>query len=135
MIRDERIHIRKVGYRRIKKARETSANKTERKFVVPKINFEAVDYPDLINWQLEKISEPPLTKSIPDEELDQLVATGDRFPEVKYPNHTQSVERCIKLVTEASSLVCGYKKRDGLIRSRLSSRKSFPKMESKSDLI
>ena len=40
-----------------------------------------------------------------------------------------------KLVTRASSLVCGYEKRDGLIRSRLSSRKSFPKMESKIDLI
>ena len=40
-----------------------------------------------------------------------------------------------KLVTATSSLVCGYEKRDGLIRSRLSSRKSFPKMESKIDLI
>ena len=34
-----------------------------------------------------------------------------------------------KLVTATSSLVCGYKKRDGLIRS------SFSKMESKIDLI
>ncbi|KAK4875539.1 hypothetical protein RN001_011961 [Aquatica leii] len=31
---------------------------------------------------------------------------------LKFPCHTQAVERCIKLVTEASSLVCGAEARD-----------------------
>ena len=32
---------------------------------------------------------------------------------------TQAVERCIKVVTEASQSVCGKNRRDGFIRSRL----------------
>lgn len=51
----------------------------------------------------------------------------------KFPCHTEAVERCVKLVTEASTSVCGQKKRDGLIRVRLLSRKNMPKFDTKSD--
>ena len=43
-----------------------------------------------------------------------------------YPCHAQAVERCIKLVNETSERVCGLTKRDGIIRARLSSRRSMP---------
>lgn len=38
------------------------------------------------------------------------------------PSHTQPVERCVKLVTEASKMICGEKARDGLIANTLTSR-------------
>jgi hypothetical protein len=53
------------------------------------------------------------------------------FP--KYPCHTQAVERCVKLVTEASSAVCGAKSRDGFIRVRLESREKMPYFNTKAD--
>ncbi|KAK4879050.1 hypothetical protein RN001_004865 [Aquatica leii] len=52
---------------------------------------------------------------------------------LKFPCHTQAVERCIKLVTEASSLVCGAEARDGFIRARISSRTAMPKFNTKSE--
>ena len=134
-ITDPRKHIRQIGYRRIRKSRSNTLNKTVRKFQVPKLNFDAVSYTDLIDWQTVNVTEPPLTKNLSNEKLDELIVTGDIFPLPKYPNHTQSVERCIKLVTEASSLVTGTQRSDGLIRSSIISRKNFPRIESKADLM
>ena len=54
-------------------------------------------------------------------------------PEVQsFPCHTQGVERCIKLVTEASVEVCGYDGRDGYIRARFASRQIMPSFNTKS---
>lgn len=53
------------------------------------------------------------------------------FPE--FPCHTQSVERCVKLTTEASGSVAGQKSRDGFICARQNSRKVMPKFNSKKD--
>ncbi|KAI4458007.1 ubiquitin-conjugating enzyme e2 [Holotrichia oblita] len=46
------------------------------------------------------------------------------LPEInylKFPSHTQSVERCVKLVTEATEKVCGHENRGGYIRATLKS--------------
>ena len=51
----------------------------------------------------------------------------------KFPCHTQSVERCVKLVTEAASAVCGPEARHGFIRCKLQARALMPKFESKLD--
>ena len=89
-----------------------------RQFFITEINFEATDYIELIDWQKCKLTEPPITTCISDECLIKMVTNG-HVPEVKqFPCHTQGVERCIKLVTEASVEVCGYDSRDGYIRAR-----------------
>jgi hypothetical protein len=124
MLTDERKHIQHLGLRRITreklpkrttKKRKSTETKAIREFAIPKLNFEATDYVDLINWQESYITEPPLTKNISDEDLKLLVATGDTpvvdFPQ--FPCHTQAVERCVKLVTEASTAVCGAPVRVG----------------------
>ena len=46
--------------------------------------------------------------------------------------HTQSVERHIKLVSEASYLVCDHASKKGLIRNKLSSRATMPCFNTKS---
>ncbi|GBN46834.1 hypothetical protein AVEN_228689-1 [Araneus ventricosus] len=51
----------------------------------------------------------------------------------KFPCHTQAVERCIKLVTEASNKACGHEARDGYIRATLKSRSIMPNFSKKSD--
>jgi len=52
-----------------------------------------------------------------------------------YPNHTQAVERCIKLVTDASKSVFGYDARDGFIRARVESRRLMPRIETKKKFV
>ena len=47
------------------------------------------------------------------------------------PNHTQVVERCVKMVTEASQHVSDETERDGYIRSKISSRKLMPAFKTK----
>ena len=47
----------------------------------------------------------------------------------KYPNHTQSIEHSIKLVTDASKAVYGFDARDGFIGARMQSRRMMPQYD------
>ena len=91
------------------------------------------DYVNIIDWQSIEVTEPPILANMSECELEQYVASGDipkvNFP--KFPCHTQAVERCVKLVTEASAAVCGQKSRDGFIHVRLESRHIMPKFNTK----
>jgi hypothetical protein len=131
MITDERKTIRELGMRRILRARSESCGL--RKFSIPTLNFNAQNYIDLIDWQMTDVTEPPLLADV--DSIEMLVASGETpvidFP--KYPCHTQAVERCVKLVTEASASVCGEMARDGFIRVRLESRKLMPYFNTKAD--
>ena len=50
-----------------------------------------------------------------------------------YPCHTQAVERTIKLVTEAASLVIGQEARDGFMRQKIKSRKEIGRFDTKQE--
>ena len=52
----------------------------------------------------------------------QIMAKDNSLEIDDFPCHTQAVERCVKLVTEASQCVTNAASRDGLIRTRLKSR-------------
>ena len=52
---------------------------------------------------------------------------------VDFPCHTQSVERMVKVVTEASSSCIGKRKRDGAMRAKLKSRSVMPEFDHKSN--
>jgi len=89
----------------------------------------------MINWQKTEVTEPPVTKTIPDAKIHKFIKTGDK-PEgliPLFPCHTQAVERLIKLVTDASTSVSGRERRDGFIRSRLHSQAKIPRFETKKD--
>ena len=92
-------------------------------------------YTELINWQSCNITEPPLTVHISDVDITAFVKSKEspliNFP--RFPCHTQAVERCIKLVTEASAAVCGNTSRDGFIRTRLEARSIMPVFNTKSE--
>jgi hypothetical protein len=132
MITDERIHIRQLGLRRILKARSQLVAGV-RKFTVPALNYDSADYIEMINWQNTVITEPPLAADITDSVIKELVRSGESqvvdFP--RFPCHTQAVERCVKLVTQASNAVFGYTSRDGFIRSRLEGRRIMPIFDTK----
>ena len=120
--------------RRILKARAEKQT-VLREFVVPKLNLDANEYFELINWQDTKITEPPLTADVPEADIRSFVKSGGQstIEFERFPCHTQAVERCVKIVTEASLDVCGGVSRDGFIRSRLEGRLLMPVFNTKSD--
>ena len=130
MINDESSDIRQLGWRRIKKAREQSKGKIIRTFQIADLNFKAEMYFDMINWQKVNLTEPPLTRSISDDQINHLINSEKKKNLPHPPCHRQAVERCVKLVTEAS-LVCGQNSRDGFIRSKIESRQKMPSCETK----
>ena len=101
-------------------------------FTVPVINYEAKNYTELINWQSCNVTEPPLTVNISDVDITAFVASKESLL-IRFPCHIQAVERCVKLVTEASEAVCGNTSRDGFIRARLEARPIMPVFNTKSE--
>ena len=123
-----------MGLCRILKARLKKSS-TLRQFKILKLNFDAGEYFDLIDWQDTAVTEPPLTVNVLEADIRLLVAThgGSTVEFDRYPCHTQSVERYVKIVTEASLALCGQPARDGFIRSRLEARSIMPVLNTKSE--
>ena len=125
MLTDERQATRELAMRRIIRARKNTGINRLRLFSVPGLNFEAVSYIEMIDWQKSPITEPPITMDIDDNTLLTMIREDEtpRLEFARYPCHTQAVERHIKLVTEASASV--------FIRARLQSRTKMPKFDTK----
>ncbi|CAH0562813.1 unnamed protein product [Brassicogethes aeneus] len=113
MMTDERQHIRQLAVKKILKIRKNLIqSESIRIFKIPKLNFSADDYIDLIDWSQTNISEPPLTMSMTEDDLNKLLQTGEKFQLDKFPCHTQAVERMVKIITDASTTVCGQESRE-----------------------
>ncbi|KAE8739810.1 hypothetical protein FOCC_FOCC014702 [Frankliniella occidentalis] len=106
----------------------------QRKFRVPKVNFSATSYTDMITWP-SRPTEPPLLRFYSDEEIREIAMSRQQPSFFGLPCHTQAVERGVKIVTEASAAVCGEKSREGFIQSRLESRKTLPQIDTKKDFL
>ena len=76
---------------------------------------------------------PPVLKFITNEELIQKLSSNSvaNWDFCKYPCHTVAVKRTVKLVTEASSKVCGMKNRDNHILATLASKQNFNRFDTK----
>lgn len=135
MISDDPQHIRELGLRRILKARNNQDEKaTEwRVFRIPKVNFQARDYTDLINWDMCVVTSPPILDKVSNDELKEFITIKETPDIPLYPCHTQAVERYIKLMTEASVSVVGPEKRDGFVRATMKSRETLKTFDSKKD--
>ena len=133
MLCDERKEVRYLAYQRISTARaaQNVTPRIVRRFTKPKLNIKAKTYHELIDWDKIDVTEPPLTKKFTDEQLQLLVKDGQNSDFMKadvfqLQCHTQSVERCVKLVTEASIKVSDDLRRDGFIRTVFQSRELMP---------
>lgn len=130
MIFDDRMHIRELAWRRILEARKESRHGI-RVFVVPEVKFDATEYTEMICWRSHSVTEPPVTRHFTTEEIQALISSGEKINAIKFPSHTQAVERLIKLVTDASDAVIGEDRRDGFIRTRIASRSKMAKFDTK----
>ena len=82
----------------------------------------------MIDWKM-LVSEPPIIACLSDDHLRSIEEAPLEDP--GWLNHTQPVERGIKVLTEAATEVAGFDARDGYIRQRLYSRLHQPTFKSK----
>ena len=130
MVTDSRVNIRKIDLGRIIMIRKICKGKNAvRKFRRPtNLNFKCNSYYEMIvGWtnQKDAITEPPLTMQFTNKQLLNAMATGkclDFGVSPKIPNNTQSVERMVKLVTNASSKYLDYQNRHHFILNSLKAR-------------
>lgn len=109
---------------------------------VPKLNFECTDYKNMIDFDELSNAIPPLLidMEFQDDDISFLASKRVIDHEIQdtsidlknLPSHNQSVERSVKLVTEALAAVCGEQARDGWIANTLASRNTMKSFESKS---
>ncbi|GBM56067.1 hypothetical protein AVEN_123209-1 [Araneus ventricosus] len=103
VLKDERPHIRELAAQRITKSRESSSNvKSVRVFLPLKLNFEAADYTEMIDWSSITITSPPILRNISIAVFSSIVR-DKKNPEWDFlhiPCHTQAVE------SEIAILVC-----------------------------
>lgn len=159
MCDDDRQPIRELAYRRILDGRKVLRQRSSsevRQYTVPPLNMTSTDYVDMINWQkvgAEHLA-PPLLRDliILDSNVRDLAAfkisdpnfTGKMYANTitnemrrfdldlrGIPCHSQAVERCVKVVTEASNHVSNESSREGYIIAKLISRAKMPLFLSK----
>ena len=63
----------------------------------------------MVDWETETFTEPPLTMDLSLEEIMDCIRSPLILP--AYPNHTQSVERMVRVVSEVSSKRVGFRAR------------------------
>uniref|UniRef100_UPI00358F4A34 uncharacterized protein n=1 Tax=Myxine glutinosa TaxID=7769 RepID=UPI00358F4A34 len=98
----------------------------------PSINPSASSLLELIDWS-DGVYEPPLTCKLTTAEVKKFFDKPMQVPQ--WPSHTQSIERCVKQVTEAAGRVNTHEKREGYIRGQEASRRLMSENESKQDLM
>ena len=103
-----------------------------RKLVIPKINWDAQTWPDLINFAEIIISVPDIILKISDEDLKKILDNPYKFP--KLPLHSTSVERAVRIVSESSEQVFGHDKRHEAILQKLRGRQMIPTFNTKFQL-
>lgn len=124
MLADNRQHVRELALRKILKIRKTTSGfAVLRIFKIPTLNLNAEDYINLIDWKT--MTKPPLTKNINTEIISQAITKPQIVQNEilknikKLPCHTQATKKGVKLVTEASSAVCGPIRKKGFIKNKL----------------
>ena len=136
MLEDSREVVRKKGVDQIMQIRHNPPKPPRSKVSggirfnkVPPLVWEATDWTKIVDLDNLKCWEPAVTTKYSDEELYSAIQSPMNFE--KFPVHSQSVERCVKLVTEASSSVYGQERRHGFILNKVASRKSRKSFSSK----
>ena len=98
-------------------------------FKVPKLNWDAENYTQIIDWDLKDFCEPPITMKLSDDEIRRFYS-GDMFIP-NYPSQSQSVERAVKLVSDACTSAYAYEDRHQLALSTQAARKERQSYETK----
>jgi hypothetical protein len=96
---------------------------------IPAINFEAEEWAKLIDVSSLQCHEPPCVRHLSNTELEEMKTVQHQPPH--FPLHSQSVERAVKLTTEASTTSYIWQKRHNSIIAKNKSRLQRPEFRTK----
>ena len=91
--------------------------------LIPPIKWNASTWQDLIDLTDIKFQEPATTQHLSDAEIFSLTQKDSLCEIPDLPSHSQSVERSVKLLSDASHTVYSYKNRHKSILTKILSRK------------
>lgn len=138
MMESESAATRKKAVDIIKKLKANPPKKPRMKVLrgiralkVPLLQWNASSWVEIIDWDKASVHVPFIIECLTDDELEATLLKPHVFP--SFPVHTQSVERAVKLVTEAASQVCGEEKRHGFILTVNKARKVRKPFDTKKD--
>jgi hypothetical protein len=100
---------------------------------VPKINFGAEQWSSLVDISTMECHEPPCVRHLSNEELEAMRAETGVPP--AFPLHSQSVERAVKLTSEASKKSYIWELRHKYIVATSKSRAERPQFRKKADYV
>lgn len=137
MLFDDRKDIRKLALQKILNFRDEYDSTELRAYVKPKVNFDCTDYVHMIDLEDKAmLSEPPFTRSIPYEHLQQYLEDdedeGPPLTDPLTPCHIQGTERHVQLLASVAKRSI-EKNREGIMASTSESREKLPRMETRKD--
>ena len=121
MVKSDDSDIRSAGMNRILEIRRLGGKGRINKIMA--INFNAPTWMKLINIDDQDVGEPGTTQLFTDEEIISKISSEEKLEIPDLPSHSQSVERSVKLVSEASNCVYGFESRHRHILAKNLSRK------------
>lgn len=130
MLKSENLETRENALRVVKKER-TAKKKTKRitNMLELEVNFDADKWENLIDYKVA--TEPVTTLKFEDREIEEFLMSGNPLPLPVFPSHAQSVERAVKLVSEASVQKYGLEARHKYILSKIKCRVLRPAYNTK----
>ena len=115
------------------KVQRMKALKGIRKFSIPTLEWNAKTWCDIIDWKSVKVYEPAILAKLDTDQLNLTKLEPLVFPD--FPAHSQSVERGVKLVTEAATKVAGELRRHQHILSVIQARNIRKQCDTKSGYV
>jgi hypothetical protein len=100
---------------------------------IPKINFEAKHWSELVDISTIQCHVPPCVNHLTNDDLESLISVCELTP--AFPLHAQSVERAVKLTSEASKRSYIWDKKHQFIVATNKSRAERPHFRSKFDYL
>ena len=98
---------------------------------IPPIKWNASTWQDLIDLTDIEFQEPATTQHLSDVEIFSLTQKDSLCKIPDLPSHLQSVERSVKLVSDASHTIYGYENGYKSILTKILSRKPHQEFSSK----
>lgn len=128
------VEHRQRAVNRIRAIRSSPEPGAPKSYPVPKINFAADDWSLMIDIASAKY-EPPCVSHLTDEELETILRDPGVIPEPEIPIHTQSVERAVRLTSEACGQSYSTEKRHNYIVAKSVARGQMSRFKSKQDFV
>ena len=132
MMKSDELGVREAALKKILSIRSEEKPAKKRLKKITAIDFKATHWSKLINLSESGIAEPALmSEGFTNQNLEDALMNGTKLELPDLPSHSQSVERAVKLTSEAAHFVYGLESRHRHILVKVQSRHMRPSFASK----